>query len=113
MILLAAALTAAIQLDLDLTSVVRTAAATESAVTCNIETVGYRFRGAPGQKFRYAGETFEVPRSGSIELLADQNRTSYTIADRSLPLDVWPRDPFGFREISLPTAAALAEGVSR
>ena len=113
MILLAAALTAAIQIDLDLTSLVRTAAKTESAVTCNIKTVGYRFRGTPGQSFRYACETFDIPAAGSIELLADQDKTTYSISDRSLPLDVWPRDPFGFREVPLPTAASLTRGVSR
>lgn len=119
MILLAATvLTAAIQINLDLTPVVRAASKSEPVVTCNIKTVGYRFVGAPGQSFRYAGERFEIPAEGSIELLADQDKTSYTISNRSLPLDVWPRDPFGFREVPLPTAAhltsaELAKGESR
>ena len=107
MILLAAALTAAIQVDLDLTGLIRKAQQTESAVTCNITTVGYRFRGTPGQTFRYAGDKYEIPADGWVELIADKGRTSYTIGERSLPLDVWPRDQFGFRDVPLPTANNL------
>lgn len=113
MILLAAALTAAIQVNLDLTSVVQGAARTESEATCNIKTVGYRFRGNPGQTFSYAGDRYEIPAEGSVELLADRNKTTYTIADRSLPLEVWPRDQFGFRDVPLPTAAQLTKGETR
>jgi hypothetical protein len=116
MILLAAALTAAIQIDLDVTSLIRRAEKTETTVTCNIKTVGYRFRGLPGQTFRYAGDTYEIPAEGWVELLADRDKTNYTIADRTLPLEVWPRDQFGFREIPLPDQTRAnedAKGESR
>ena len=53
--------------------------------------------------FRYAGETFEIPREGWIELIADRRSTTYRIHDRSLPLDVWPTNQFGFREVPLPS----------
>jgi hypothetical protein len=109
MILLAAALTAAIQLDIDVKSVASRAEKTTSTISCNIKTVGYRFRGTPGQSFRYAGETYEIPAEGSVELLASRKSTSYTIANRSLPLDVWPHDPFGFREVPLPHAEQITD----
>ena len=100
MLILAAVLTASI--NLDLTSLIRRARQ-EPVVTCGIVTVGYRFRGKPGQQFRYAGDTYEVPEEGWVELIADRRRTTYAIRGRSLPLDVWPRDPFGFRDIPLPS----------
>jgi hypothetical protein len=46
-------------------------------------------------------------------LIADRRRTTYAIDGKSLPLDVWPRDPFGFRDVPLPSpntpAAELSE----
>ena len=75
--------------------------------TCGITTVGYRFRGTPGQEFRYAGDTYSIPAEGTIELIADRRKTSYLIAGRTLPLDVWPRDQFGFREVPLPSTDVL------
>ena len=100
MLILAAVLTASI--NLDLTMLIRRARQ-EPVVTCGIVTVGYRFRGKPGQEFRYAGDTYEIPEEGWVELIADRRRTTYAIRGRSLPLDVWPRDPFGFRDIPLPS----------
>jgi hypothetical protein len=100
MLILAAVLTASI--NLDLTSLIRHARK-EPVVTCGIVTVGYRFRGKPGQEFRYAGDTYEIPEEGWVELIADRRRTTYAIRGRSLPLDVWPRDPFGFRDVPLPS----------
>jgi hypothetical protein len=103
MLILAAVLTASI--NLDLTMLIRRARQ-EPVVTCGIVTVGYRFRGKPGQEFRYAGDTYEIPEEGWVELIADRRRTTYAIRGRSLPLDVWPRDPFGFRDIPLPSPDA-------
>ncbi|HYR30177.1 MAG TPA: hypothetical protein VEU30_17050, partial [Thermoanaerobaculia bacterium] len=77
--------------------------AQEPKVTCNIATVGYRFVGKPGQQFRYAGESWTVPDEGTIELIAHPRRTTYGINGKSLPLEVWPRDQFGFREVPLPS----------
>lgn len=104
MIVAAAILTASISLEVDLGALFKRAKAVESpGVTCGISTVGYRFMGKPGQEFRYAGDTYKVPGTGSIELIAAPRRTSYAINGRSLPLEVWPRDQFGFREVPLPS----------
>ena len=105
MLLLAAAvLTTSINVEIDLGLLLgRARQVQEPSVTCNISTVGYRFVGRPGQRFRYAGETWTVPSEGSIELIAHPRRTSYAIHGKSLPLEVWPRDQFGFREVPLPS----------
>ena len=110
MLIVAMALTASISLELDLTKLIRKAESNPK-VTCGITTVGYRFRGKPGQTFRYAGETWEIPREGWIELIADKRRTTYAFAGQTLSLDnSSPRDPFGFREVSLPTTDVLPKG---
>ena len=101
--LLAITLTAAISAEIDLGSLFKAHRLKEPAVTCGIKTVGYRFEGTPGQSFRYAGETFQIPSEGWIELIADRRSTTYRINDRSLPLDVWPTNQFGFREVPLPS----------
>jgi hypothetical protein len=107
MLMLAAVLTASMtHSNLDLTTLIKRSKANEPIVACGIVTVGYRFRGKPGQKFRYAGDTYEVPQEGWVELIADRRRTSYAINGRSLPLDGWPRDPFGFRDVPLPSPDA-------
>lgn len=108
MLMLAVVLTASMNIDLDLTSLIRRSQTREPSVTCGIVTVGYRFRGKPGQEFRYAGDSYEIPEEGWVELIADRRRTTYAISGRTLPLDVWPRDPFGFRDIPLPSPIASA-----
>lgn len=62
---------------------------------CRITTVGYRFRGEPGQVFAYAGGTYVIESDGSTELIAAR-------ADSMRGDD--PVDQFGFadREIPLP-----------
>jgi hypothetical protein len=110
MLIVAMALTASISLELDLTKLIRRAESNPK-VTCGITTVGYRFRGTPGQTFRYAGETWEIPREGWIELIADKRRTTYAFAGQTLSLEnSSPRDPFGFREVALPAADVLPKG---
>ena len=103
LVLAALALTASINVDLNFASLIKRSQVKDPVVTCNIVTVGYRFRGKPGQEFRYAGDSYQIPREGWVELIADKRRTTYAIHGRSLPLDVWPRDPFGFRDIPLPS----------
>lgn len=108
MLLAAAVLTASISLEIDLTALIRrNQTSSDPRVTCGITTVGYRFRGKPGQSFRYAGETWEIPREGWIELIADKRRTTYAIEGRSISLEAFPRDPFGFRDVPLPSPDAL------
>lgn len=71
-------------------------------LTCNIKTVGYRFVGKAGQSFRYAGNEFTVPATGSIELVSSRKKTTYEVAGGELQLDVWPADKFGIRTVALP-----------
>jgi hypothetical protein len=112
MFLLAVALTASINIDIDLTSLLRRANKAEPKVTCNISTVGYRFRGTPGQEFRYAGDTYEIPAEGWVELIADKRRTSYAFNGDTFAIAETPRDPFGFRDVVLPKADAM-KGASK
>lgn len=92
---------AAISLTLDLGRLVQKQPSNPPAVTCGIKTVSYRFTGLPGREFRYAGETFRVPASGSIELIASR-ANDYSVDGKKLPLDVWPIDEFGSRTVKLP-----------
>ncbi|HEY0156268.1 MAG TPA: hypothetical protein VGF28_03160 [Thermoanaerobaculia bacterium] len=106
MFLLAAALTASISIDIDLSGLIRRANQAEPKATCNIVTVGYRFRGRPGQEFRYAGDTYQIPAEGWVELIADRRRTTFAMNGETFPIADSPRDPFGFRDVTLPTNAA-------
>ena len=110
MILLAAVLTASINIDIDLTDLIRRHTEKQPKVTCGISTVGYRFVGKPGQEFRYAGDTYQVPSEGFVELIADKHRTSYTYSGKTLELDSWPKNQFGFREVSLPSSDQILKG---
>jgi hypothetical protein len=101
-------LIAALSLQLNLGTVAQHGKTRAPRPTCHIETVAYRFVGAAGSRFVYDGETFVMPAKGSIELIADKRATEYRVADRSLPLNVWPRDEFGIRTVSLPSAANTA-----
>ena len=74
----------------------------EPVVTCHKGTVSYKFVGAPGTTFRYMGESYSVPKSGSIELIGHGGDKDYQFADRQLPLEVWPIDAFGTRTVPLP-----------
>ena len=76
------------------------------AVTCHKGTVSYEFVGVPGVSFGYRGETYSIPKSGSIELIADGGETSYQIAERRQPLEACPIDGFGTRTVALPKAEA-------
>jgi hypothetical protein len=102
MIIAAAALTAAISIDIDLNALVRRKRVQEPTVTCNIKTVGYRFIGRPGQTFRYAGDTYSIPRGGAIELIAERKKASYEFNNQTLSADVEAHDQFGFRDVYLP-----------
>src|SRR5215210_8086135 len=77
-------------------------------VTCHTGTVSYRFVGAPGTTFRYMGETYSVPASGSIELIGHGGDREYQIGERVLPLEVWPINEFGSRTVPLPTSASFS-----
>lgn len=110
MILAAAVLTASIHasvaVEIDLSKLFSRSARPEvQGLKCGIKTVGYRFVGKPGQTFRYAGDTYEIPREGWVELIADGGPDTYSISGRKLPVDGEPLDPFGFRAVKLPEAA--------
>jgi hypothetical protein len=68
------------------------------AVTCHTGTVSYKFTGAPGATFTYAGAKYSVPASGWIELI-DSGKVYLAANGRTLPLDVWPIDAFGTRTV--------------
>jgi len=74
----------------------------QPTVTCHPGTVSYKFVGTPGTTFRYIGDTYSVPRNGSIELIGHGGDTQYQMGERTLPLDVWPIDAFGTRTVPLP-----------
>lgn len=56
---------------------------------CRISTVGYRFIGLPGAEFRYAGDSYQLPDEGQIELIA--TRRDSARSDEEV-------DQFGFAE---------------
>lgn len=96
----ATSVNAAINVDIDLRALIdKLTPRQPPKVTCGIATVGYRFIGEPGKVIRYAGESFAIEEDGDIELIATKRRTSYRVDDRTLPLDVWPNNAFGFREV--------------
>lgn len=70
------------------------------AVTCHTGTVSYKFVGAPGATFTYAGAKYSVPASGWIELI-DSGKVYLAANGRTLPLDVWPIDAFGTRTVPI------------
>jgi hypothetical protein len=102
MLLAAATLTAALSLEIDLGSLLKAHRVREPKVTCGIHTVGYRFSGKPGQKFRYAGDTYTIPEEGWIELIADRGNTTMRVNNATLPLDGYPLNQFGFGEVPVP-----------
>lgn len=97
---------AALNLQIDLGALIhgaRRADVQPPVTTCGISTVSYRFVGEPGTEFRYDGDTWRVPNTGSIELIAAKRATTYEAGGKSgLPLEVWPRDEFGTRTVPLP-----------
>jgi hypothetical protein len=104
MIILAAALTLGINLEIDLAALVSRHKRPSPTVTCGIKTVGYRFSGKPGQQVRYAGETFTIPREGFLEVISLPKLATYSVEGRTLPLEdgISPLDGFSFRWITLP-----------
>jgi hypothetical protein len=76
---------------------------------CHSGAVSYRFVGTPGETFAYEGASYTVPKSGSIELVADHGVRVYLAANgRTLPLEVWPIDAFGTRTVPLQAASSAA-----
>jgi hypothetical protein len=91
-----------LSINIDLTALFSRAPKAAPSATCHIVTTSHRFIGAPGAQFLYEGETFRIPQSGSIELVASPKSSSYTFAGRELPLNVFPRDAFGTETVVLP-----------
>ena len=106
----AAILAAGLTIDIDLTALfrrtreVRPANTKEPVAVCGIRIVGYHFLGQPGQTFGYAGESYTIPRSGYVELIADPRIKHYTFNDTELLLDGngLLLDGFSFQWIRLP-----------
>lgn len=93
---------ALLSINIDLSALFQRAPHAPTA-TCNITTVSHRFVGAPGATFRYDGETFRVPARGWIELVSKPSATTFEVAGRQLPLNVFPRDSFGTETVQIPT----------
>lgn len=101
--MLAATLQTTVAAEIDLSVLFRTTAVTGSrGATCGIKVVGYRFVGKAGQQFRYAGDTYEIPAEGAVELIADRGTASYRVGGQSVAIAEGPLDQFGFREVALP-----------
>ena len=69
---------------------------------CHVRVVSHRFVGKPGTTFKYDGDEFSIPKSGSIELISSRSGNTYELAGRKLPLNVFPVDDFGTETVSLP-----------
>lgn len=95
-------LAALLSINIDLTAIFDRAPKSAPTPTCHIETVSHKFVGKPGTPFRYQGETFRIPQSGWIELVAQPKATTYEVAGRELPLNVFPKDAFGTETIVIP-----------
>ena len=111
MMIAAVALTLGISLEIDLTALIRRQERRAPEVTCGIKVVGYHFAGKPGQQFRYAGESFTIPREGFVEVISLPRVTTFVADGRTLPLEdgVSPLDGFSFRWITLPTSTPKGE----
>ena len=72
------------------------------APTCGITTVSHKFVGTPGTAFQYGGDRYQIPASGWIELISVKGVSTYEFRGRALPLNVWPRDPFGTETVQIP-----------
>ena len=101
---MAAALTLGIRIDIDLTALISRQERRTDGVTCGIKVVGYQFAGRPGQQFRYAGESFTIPREGFVRVISLPRVTRYVVDGRRLPLEdgVSHLDGYSFRWITLP-----------
>ena len=109
MLTIAAAFTALLQIDLDPRSLLGHQQH-PPAVSCEINIVGYRFIGRPGQVLVYADETFEIPAEGWIELIADRKRITYACEGVSISFETSSSlDPFGFLTVALPTPTGASE----
>src|SRR5882672_9482848 len=82
------------------------------AVTCHTGTVSYKFVGAPGATFTYAGAKYSVPQSGWIELTSDGGKVYLAANGRTLPLDVWPIDAFGTRTVPVQEPTTTNENIA-
>jgi hypothetical protein len=101
----AASLLTAFALTINLSAHLHRRHPTESPpVTCGISTTFIVFSGQPGTTFQYGNPkaTYTIPRSGSIEILADRGVDTYEVNGRSLPLGVWPADEFSARHVPVP-----------
>jgi hypothetical protein len=94
---------AAIAINLNLGHLFQRAAQTAGTIQeCHVRVVSHKFVGEPGTPFKYDGEMYVMPRSGSIELIASKGTTAYEYNGRKLPLNVFPLDQFGAETVRIP-----------
>ena len=72
------------------------------SATCHIKVTSYKFNGKPGQRFTYDGDTYRIPQTGTIEIVANQRNSEYQINGKTLPLNVWAKDDFGTISVPMP-----------
>ena len=107
MLIAAVTLTAAISLEIDLGALIQSNRDRGPRVSCGIRTVGYRFEGEPGQKFRYAGDEYTIPEEGWVELLADRRKTTYLVNKQNIALENLSLNQFGFGVVTLPAPPTM------
>lgn len=71
-------------------------------VTCEHQTVSYRFVGHVGDQFTYAGDQYTVPARGWIEITRSPGVHVYVAVDGgTFAIDEWPIDEFGTRHVAV------------
>ena len=69
---------------------------------CHVKFVSFAFSGKPGTPITYHGETYIIPESGSIELIAQRNDFAFEAAGYRLQVsDQTQRDEFGSGHVAV------------
>lgn len=82
----------------------------EPKPTCHVRVVSHKFVGQPTSVFTFAGEQYEIPATGWIELISEKHVDTYEYNGRTLPLKVFPLDAFGTETIHLPKKMVYQNG---
>lgn len=88
----------------------RAAKASKESLSCGsgLKIVSYRFVGPAGSSVTYANRTFKIPASGSIEVVASKEVTSYASFGSSKQIANGEIDGFGIMTIDVQSNAVLA-----
>lgn len=88
----------------------RAAKASKDSLSCGSgrKIVSYRFVGPAGSSITYANRTYAIPASGSIEVVASKEVTSYASFGSSKQIANGEIDGFGIVTIDVQNNAVLA-----